>query len=62
MGIRISSKQTLLQRNYYKTIVSEMKTRKNDGEFDLFIKYMNNVPIISKNDQPNKTNIRFNQY
>lgn len=52
-SIRISSDQTPLQRNYFASILSELKTRKNAGENNLYIKYVNSIPTISKNVQAN---------
>jgi len=50
-AIRISSDQTLQQCKLYSSITSELKLRKDAGETDLFIKFVNNRPTISKNYQ-----------
>jgi len=47
--IRVSSDQTLQQRKLYSSVASELKSRKDAGESDLFIKFVNNCPTISKN-------------
>jgi hypothetical protein len=49
--VRVSSDQTLQQRKLYSSVVSELKFWRDAGETDLFIKYVNNCPTISKNDQ-----------
>ena len=49
-GIRVSGDKTLQQRNYFKEIISDLKSRREAGETDLLIKYVNNFPIILKND------------
>lgn len=46
--IYVSLDQTAMQREYYKKIRSELVSRKGDGESDLFIKYINNMPTIAK--------------
>jgi hypothetical protein len=50
-SIRISSDRTLIQRNYFKNIVSQLEARRNGGERDLVLKYLRGVPMISKNGQ-----------
>jgi len=40
--------RTLLQRQHLKSILDELNSRKSAGETDIFIKYVNNVPIVSK--------------
>jgi hypothetical protein len=52
-SVRVSSDLTVLQRDYLKSILSELKSRRENGENDIFIKYSNNVPFISKNGQTN---------
>lgn len=47
--IKFSTDRTLLQRNYFKSILDELNNRKSAGESDLFIKYVNNIPTVSKN-------------
>jgi len=47
--VSISTDRTLLQRNHLKSVIDELNTRKKAGETDLFIKYVNNLPVISKN-------------
>lgn len=49
--VRVSSDQTLQQRKLYSSVASELKIRKDAGETDLFIKFVNNIPTISKNGQ-----------
>jgi hypothetical protein len=49
-SIRISTDQTLQQRKYFSSIMTELKSRRDSGENDLFIKYFNGLPTISKND------------
>lgn len=48
--IRITSDLTLSQRKYLSSIVSQLKSRKDPGENNLFIKYINGLSTISKND------------
>lgn len=47
--ITFSTDRTLLQRKYFKSILDELNNRKSAGETDLFIKYVNNIPTVSKN-------------
>lgn len=49
--ISISTDRSLGQRKYFKTVLDELNTRKAAGENDIFIKYNNNIPFISKNCQ-----------
>jgi len=46
--IRISSDLTILQRKYLSSITSELKSKKDDGQHSLFVKYINGLPTISK--------------
>lgn len=46
--IFVSLNLTPMQREYYKKIKTELDERKNKGEEDIFIKYINNIPMISK--------------
>lgn len=48
-NITVSTDRTLLQRNHLKTVIEELNARKNAGENNLFIKYINNLPVVSKN-------------
>lgn len=48
-NITVSSDRTMLQRNHLKTVIDELNARKNAGENDIFIKYINNLPVVSKN-------------
>jgi len=48
-NVSISTDRTLLQRQHLKSILNELNSRKSSGETDLFIKYVNNVPTVSKN-------------
>jgi hypothetical protein len=48
-SVRISTDRTPLQQNYFKSVLSELKSRRDNGENDLIIKYFNNIPTISKN-------------
>jgi hypothetical protein len=48
-NITVSTGRTMLQRNHLKTVIDELNARKNVGENDIFIKYINNLPIVSKN-------------
>lgn len=50
-SVRISSDRTVLQQNYFKSVLSELKSRRDNGENELIIKYFNNIPTISKNFQ-----------
>lgn len=45
---RTSSDQTLQERKYFLSIMAELKSRRDAGENDLFIKY--SLSTISKND------------
>ncbi|CAI6372433.1 unnamed protein product [Macrosiphum euphorbiae] len=47
--IRIASDRTTQQRQFFTKIVSQLKQRNDNGENNLFIRYINNVPTISKN-------------
>ncbi|CAI6376334.1 unnamed protein product [Macrosiphum euphorbiae] len=47
--ICIASDRTTQQRQFFTKIVSQIKQRNDNGEDNLFIKYINNVPTISKN-------------
>lgn len=49
--ISISTDRTILQRKHLKSVIDELNARKTAGEADLFIKYVNNLPVISKNQQ-----------
>lgn len=44
---KLSTDQTLLQRNYFKDLRDELKRRTDAGETNLTIKYKNNQPIIT---------------
>lgn len=48
-NISISLDKTLLQRKHLKNLINELNTRKSLGETNLFIKYINGLPVISKN-------------
>jgi len=39
----------MFQRNHLKTVIDELNARKNADENDIFIKYINNLPVVSKN-------------
>ncbi|CAI6353558.1 unnamed protein product [Macrosiphum euphorbiae] len=52
-AIRISSDQTLQQRKYFASTMAVLKNRRDSGESDLFIKYINGLPTILKNDRAN---------
>lgn len=47
--ISISTDRTILQRKHLKSVIDELNARKIAGETDLFIKYVNNLPVVSKN-------------
>ncbi|KAF0756243.1 Uncharacterized protein FWK35_00021390 [Aphis craccivora] len=47
--VSFSTDRTLLQRKHLKSILDELNSRKYAGETDIFIKYVNNVPVVSKN-------------
>ncbi|XP_025420142.1 uncharacterized protein LOC112693248 [Sipha flava] len=47
--ISISTDRSLGQRKYFKVVLDELNTRKAAGENDIFIKFNNNIPFISKN-------------
>lgn len=46
--IVIATDQTKMQQEYYKKVKGELLDRQNKGESDLYIKYVNGVPRISK--------------
>uniref|UniRef100_A0A1Y1M4J9 PHD-type domain-containing protein n=1 Tax=Photinus pyralis TaxID=7054 RepID=A0A1Y1M4J9_PHOPY len=46
--ISIGTDQTKLQQEYFKRIKGELERRKDTGETNLFIKYINGVPTITK--------------
>jgi hypothetical protein len=48
-NITISTDRTLIQRNHFKSVIDELNARKNAGKNGLFIKYINNLPVVSKN-------------
>lgn len=50
-SVRISTDRTVMQQNYFKSVLSELKARRDSGENDIVIKYLNNIPTISKNYQ-----------
>lgn len=45
----------ILTKNF-KNMLDELNIRQSAGENDLFIKYVNNIPVVSKNSQ-NKINV-----
>jgi len=47
---QVSSDQTSQQRKLYYSVASEL-LRKDAGENDIFIKFVNNFPTTSKNGQ-----------
>lgn len=47
--IKFSTDRTLFQRKYFNSILDELNNRKSAGETDLYIKYVNNIPTVSKN-------------
>jgi len=47
--ISISTDRSLGQRKYFKVMLDELNSRKAAGENNIFIKYNNNIPFISKN-------------
>lgn len=48
INIQISTDKTLLQRQHLKNLISELNQRKENGEDDLYIKYINGNPVITK--------------
>lgn len=54
--ITISADLTRKQREFLASIVRELKTRKNNGENDIFIKYIRGVPTIVKDKSFSKDN------
>ena len=46
--VRCVNDETLKERNYMKDIIAELNRRKNSGEEDIIIKYINNNPTIIK--------------
>lgn len=51
-GIRISADRTIQQRNYFKDIISDLKSRRESSETDLFIKFIYNIyQPFKKNDK-----------
>lgn len=48
MNIQISTDKTLLQRQYLKSVISQLNQRKENGEEDLYIKYLNGKPVIAQ--------------
>jgi len=47
--IRIASDRTTQQRQYFSKTIAQLKLRNDAGEDNLYIKFINNVPTISKN-------------
>lgn len=45
---RISSGLTLQQLKYFSSIMADLKSRRDKGENDLFIKFFDGLPTISK--------------
>lgn len=50
-SVCISTDRTVIQPNYLKSVLSELKSRRDNGENDLIKKYLNNITTISKNYQ-----------
>lgn len=50
-SVCISADQFIVQRVYYKSVLSELKLRRDSGKDDLMIKYLKNIPTILKNFQ-----------
>ncbi|XP_025419025.1 uncharacterized protein LOC112689501 [Sipha flava] len=60
--ISISTDRSLGQRKYFKVVLDELNTRKAAGENDIFIKFNNNIPFISKKLpklRPSSYNLKF---
>lgn len=52
----IANDQTRLQQEYHKSLQRELNMRKSNGEHNLTIKYINNVPqIVVKTQEHNQT-------
>lgn len=48
MNFQITTDKTYLQRQHLKKVIAELKERTENGEENLFIKYKNGIPTISK--------------
>lgn len=46
--VSIGTDQTKLQQEYFKKVKGELERRKGNGETNLFIKYINGIPTITK--------------
>lgn len=47
-SVGITSDQTVEQRSHFAKVMSDLKRKKDAGENDIFIKFVNNIPTISK--------------
>lgn len=54
MNIQISTDKTYLQRQYFKKILAELSNRKQNGEDNLYIKYINGRPTITTSTMSKK--------
>lgn len=48
INVIISTDQTKMQQDYYRKIKSELDGRKDNGEQNIYIKYVNGIPTIVK--------------
>lgn len=48
INVIISTDQTKMQQDYYRKIKSELDGRKDNGEENIYIKYINGIPTIVK--------------
>ncbi|CAH0551131.1 unnamed protein product [Brassicogethes aeneus] len=46
--VQISTDKTAMERQHFKSILEELKQREENGDKDLFIKYINGNPTIAK--------------
>lgn len=49
-NIKVSYDKTKLQQEQFKSTLAELRSREQKGESDLFIKFINGSPVISKKD------------
>lgn len=55
--IFVNSDKTRQQQEYYKNIKNELNLRKDNGENNITIKYVNGIPKIVQNSRPNTSNL-----
>lgn len=54
--VRLNNDKTRLQQEYYRNVQTEFKTRKENGETNIRLKFINNIPIITTINNNNSLN------